>query len=205
MTRNYPFRMNDEKDFLKEKQTFANIMDESCALFGANLIYISSVNNELDNVFGEYLGKLITEGIHMHLLVDQIEEDFWPEQSLLYTKFGIQPNQGAATWHGTIQYFVEHGISPKIHDLIYYGKLNQMFEVSHVSDLHEFRYQLDSVLYDYDHVKIDSGVTNAAIKSLEDIDDKDKLEQGDAIGIEEATKYVDPVIDISDTDGLFGD
>lgn len=205
MTRNYPFRMNDEQGFLHEKQTFANILDESCALFGADLIWISSTLNELDNVFGEYLGKLINEGVHIHLLVEQIEEDFWPEQSLLYTKFGIQPNQGSATWHGSIQYFTEHGIEPKVQDLIYYKKLNHMFEVTHISDQHEFYWTINSVLYDYDHTKLSDDVSNEAIRSLEDIDDKDKLEQGDAIGIDEATKYVDPVIDTTDTDGLFGD
>lgn len=201
----YPFLMNDEFDFEHEKKTWNNIMDEGTYLYGAECLWIRQELNVPDNMFGDFLGKLIKEGVPIRLIIDQIEEDFYPESSLMYSKFGIEPNIGSATFHASVNYFENFAIEPRPQDLIFYKKVNKIFEVTHVTLLDGFKYQIDSVLYDYDHTKIDDGVTDEDILSLETLDDKDKIQTGDKTNIAEQTQEdTSPVLDVTDKDGIFG-
>ena len=198
--RGKPFAFNNETGFENEKATFQSILDESCALYGPELIWIDQTLNEIDDTFGEFLGKMLTKGISIRLLSEQIETDYYPEDGALFTKFGFEPNIGEATFYGSPQYFLEHGITPKQQDLIYYKKVKKMFEVTHIELLDNFKYRIDCVLYNYDHTKLDDTVEDEDILSLPDLDDKEKAAENDSIAAQESTENI---INDNETDGIF--
>ena len=201
MAKDYPFLFNDPVSFENEKQTFSNLMDETVYLHGAECKYISISLNHIDNVFGEFNGKRIEDGIPIRLHVEQIDTDFYDESGGLYEKFGFLPNVGEATFNATINYFNEHGIDPKPQDLILYSKVNKMFEVTKVTELDGFKFELKAVLYDHDHREVADDVEDEHITALETLDDKDKANYNDPIDQQERDENV---IDDSETDPRFG-
>lgn len=196
----HPFFFNNETGFEREKQLFANIMDETIFLHGAECIWVSVSLNQLDDTFGEFLGKLITEGTPIRLHVDQIDTDFYPEDGGLHDKFGFTPQIGEASFNATVQYFTHHEITPKAQDLILYKKVNKIFEVTHVQLLDGFKYKISAVLYDYDHTKVDKDVTDAEIASLSDLADKDKILENDTI---RAQEVLEKIVNSTEKDGIF--
>lgn len=201
MPRDYPFFFNDPLGFENEKQTFSDLNDEATYLHGNECLYISTSLNAIDNVFGEFMGKRIEDGIPIRLHIEQMESDFYDESSGLYEKFGFLPNVGEATFNATINYFNEHGINPKPQDLIVYSKVDKMFEVTKVTKLDGFKFELKAVLYDHDHREVADDVTDEHITALETLDDKDKANYNDPIDQQERDENI---IDSSETDPRFG-
>lgn len=198
---NKPFFFNNESIHALEKQTFANIMDEAVFLHGSECIWIDQTLAQREDIFGEFLGKKINEGTPIRLVLDQVDTDLYPEDTMTHGRYGIELNIGEATWHATVQYFTDHGISPRPQDLIYYKKIAKMFEVTHIQLLDDYKYVVNSILYNYDHTPVDPAVTDEDILDLPNLDDRDKAETGDRIATAETT---DDVIDGSKTDGIFG-
>lgn len=197
---NYPFFMNNETGFENERKTISGLMDEGVYLHGAECVYYDMTLAQPDEVFGEYLGKKFSLGTPIRLLIDQIEDDFFPEDGFMHAKFGMEFQMGEATFRATIDYFKQHGLNPKPQDVILYKKVHKLFEITHITLINDFNYQIDAVLYNYDHVEIDDTVQEADLITLKDIND------------EEVTKIIEPmeaqedsenVIDEGLGDGLF--
>lgn len=201
MRTDYPFFMNFESGFEREKETFASIFDEVGFLYGAEITYINTTLAQLDPGFGEYLGKMITEGTQMRLFFTEIEEDFYNQDSSIYSKFGFVPEIGEATVWGTFSYFSQNKIIPKVQDIIYYPKTRKMFEVSHVNKWHNFYYKLDLIHYTYDHSKVSPSVTDPNIQSLTKLDDLGKKLINDALESNEDAQNIVP--DADNNDGLY--
>lgn len=196
----HPFFLNDESGFQGERETIQSIYDEANWLHGSECIYIPHEMSGLDEVFGEYLQKLIVEGIEVRMIVDEYEEDFFNEDNSMYSKFGFVPDVGTSTFHGSKNYLDHFNINPQVQDLIYYKKVKKLFEISHVQLLDDYRYKISATLYNYDHTKIDDSVTNSDILSLDDLADQEQININDKI--EEQVETED-IIDDDLNDGLF--
>jgi hypothetical protein len=197
---NKPFFFNDESIHAIEKQTFANIMDEAVFLHGSECIWIKQTLGQREDIFGEFLGKKINEGIPIRLVLDQVDTDLYPEDTMSVGRYGLELNIGEATWHGSVQYFTDHGITPGQQDLIYYKKIAKLFEVTHIQLLDDYKYVVNSILYNYSHEPVASDVTDEDILSLPDLDDKDKAATGDRIAQVEED---DNVLNTDESDGIF--
>lgn len=184
----YPFLFNDSETLSMENRTWSNQLDEACMLFGANLKYIDVTHAVQDNIFGEALSKTLERGIPIRLIVENIEADFFPEESGIFSKFGYTPQLDVATFFGSTRFFDEHNIVPQENDLIYYEKTKKMFEIVGVTLLDDYKYRVDTRLYNYNHDDIADDVTDISILNLEDIND------------DEVVKIIEPITDQNESD-----
>lgn len=181
----YEFRLNNE-DYAEfnEKGLFNQQLDEGCDLFGADCSYITQDQRVPDDIFGEYLGKILKDSRQINLLCDQFEQDFQSEDGALFSKFGPQLNFSEATFWCSEDYLTEHGITPQVSDLIYYKKINTTFEILKITNQDRFKIKFDCNLYEYDNIKIDPDtITDQPILDLTNINDT------------EVTKIIQPIKD----------
>lgn len=195
------FKFNDTSILAAEKEYFSDQLDEACLLYGPVLKYIDITHAQPDYVFGEYLANTIEEGESLQLMCEQIDDEFYPEDSGIFGKFGYTPQLDTATFFGSTNYFEHLSIVPQEDDLIYYAKIDKIFEIVKVTLLDDYKYKIDSRLYNYDHMEVSDDVTDQPILDIEDIND------------DEVTKIVTPIttqietediIDDDDSDGLYG-
>ena len=176
-------------------------MDEAIWLHGAEVVWISQTLGLQEPIFGEFLGKKIEEGIAFRLWPEEIEEDFYNEDGALFSKFGITPEIGSATWWATCNYFDYFNIVPKEQDRIYYKKTTKLFEVRKVTLFDGFKLKIHSGLYNYDHTELSEDITDTDLLSLKSLDDLDKLLNNDEV---QAVEDDDDVVDEIVKDGIFG-
>ncbi len=169
----YPFRFNDSNVWEIERETFMNQMDETCNLFGAECVYMPLTKEELDPFFGEYLAKRIERGTPLRLICDQIEDDFYDESSGMFSKFGYSPNLDVATFWGSMNYWDAHSIIPTEQDIIFYKKIDKMFEINKVTVIKGYQYRVDCKLFDYSHEEVADDVMEASILDLENLGDRE--------------------------------
>lgn len=195
------FAFNDIDTLNLEKETFSNQLTEACLLFGVQLKYIDVTHAEPDYIFGEHLANTLERGVPLRLISENVEEDYYPEDGGLFSKFGYTTQLDVATFWGSTNYFEELGITPQEDDILYYEKTKKMFEITHVTLIDDFKYKIDTRLFNYSHEEVADDVTEPSILNLEDIND------------EEVTKINTPItnqndeddfIDEGDGDGLFG-
>ena len=170
-----PFRFNKEASFEFGKNGLWNQqLDESCELFGAEVVYIKTEHYQPDEVFGEYLGNVLRNGTTIFLLCDQFEDDFQNEDTALNSKFGFQLTFAEATFWASQNYFEKHGITPEQTDLVYYKNVDKIFEVNKTTLTNDFKIKLDCSLYDYDNISIDEAtIDEPAVTELEFINDEE--------------------------------
>ena len=196
-----PFRFNDEDYIVSERQTWSDQLDETGLLYGPELKYIDLTHAQPDYIFGEYLANTIERGIPLQLICEQIEDDFYPEESGLFSKFGYTPQLDEAIFYGSVNYFDYLNITPQEDDLIYYKKTKKIFEITKVTLLDDWKYKIDSKLYNYDHMEVSDDVTDQPILNLEDINDEEVIKIIEPITDQNET---DDVVDDSVDDGLYG-
>lgn len=200
MRTDYPWFFNNETGFENEKKTFSNIMDEAIWLHGAEIIWISQTLGFEEPIMGDFLGKKIEEGVPIRLWPEEIEEDFYNEDGALFTKFGITPEIGSATWWATCNYMDFFNIAPKEQDLIYYKKTTKLFEVRKVTLVDGFKLKIHSGLYNYDHTELSDDITDTDLLTLKTLDDLDKQLGNEEIqAIEDRDNVLDEAVD----DGIF--
>ena len=61
--------------------------------------------HQIDHIFGESLGKLITQGTEMKLICENLETDFYPEDNAMFGKFQLIPNIEDAIFLGKYDLF----------------------------------------------------------------------------------------------------
>jgi len=172
-----PFRFNNADYFeFDELGLFQSQLDEGTELFGVSVVYIKVDHEQPDEIFAEYLGEKMSEGTEIYLILDQIDEDFQTEDAMMHSKFGIQFNFGECTFWASKEYFQSYGITPQAGDLIYYKKIEKLFEISKTTEQHKFKVRLDCDLYNYDHIEIDEDMIDeekiAALEDISDIEDE---------------------------------
>ena len=168
-----PYRFNNE-DYAEfdEKGLFNSLMDEGTELYGVGVVYIEVKHDQPDEIFAEYFGEKMENGTQMYLILDQVDDDFQTEDAMMNSKFDIQFNFGECTFWATKSYFESYNIIPSAGDLIYYKKIEKLFEIAKITEQHKFKYRLDCELYSYDHIEIDEdAVDEELVNALEDIND----------------------------------
>ncbi len=173
MKTEYPFSFNHEEGWEVERETFIAQQDEATMLFGANCVYLPVSKDEIDPFFGEYLAKRIERGTPIKLVVDNIEEDFYPEDSGMFSKFGYSPQLDVATFWATKNYWDFHSIVPTEDNLILYKKIDKLFEIHKVTLIHGYQYRVDCRLFNYTHEDVADDVIEPAILDLETLADEE--------------------------------
>lgn len=198
----FPFKFNNEEMFVGEREVYIDQFSECCSLFGASCVYMPVTKSEVDMIFGEYLGKKILKGTPINLIIDEIEEDFYPEDSSTFSQFGYVPNLDVATFRAPKIYWEFHNIVPVVEDLILYKKVDKIFEIHAVTDINDIEWKVQCRLFNYSHEEISDLVTQPEILNIEDIADLEAIKINDQITdqVEE-----EDIIDDSDSgDGLYG-
>jgi len=175
---NPPFSLNQDTYEYDADGLFNQQLDEGIQLFGAKVAWITQEQRVPDNIFGEHLGKILKNSVDCQLICDQFEEDFQNEDTALHSKFGFTLNFTEATFFGSNSYMLDVGVKPQLSDLIYYKKLNLIFEVMKITEQDNFRLRFDCELYNYDNIKIDDLTIdipeiNALDNTIENINDKE--------------------------------
>ena len=186
---------------LNERITWANQLDEVSALFGANFIYLDVNLGNVDEIFGEHLQKVISSGTNINLWIEEFDQDTYPEDNGMYSKFGFVPNLDNITVYATPDYFVQHGITIQQQDLLYYVKTKKIWEINHITELDEYKIKLDLGLYSYDHTKIDTDtITETDILELENYAAEELTKISTPI---ETAVEDDEILDTDNSDGLY--
>jgi hypothetical protein len=194
-----PFQFSNPNSFEGERQTFSNQLTEACLLYGVDVKYIDVSHNNVDNVFGEHLHHKLERGIPLRLITDQSEEDFYVEDTGMFSKFGYSPQLDTATFWGSVDYFKYLDILPQEDDLLYYPKVDKVFEITNITLLQDFKYKIDCKLYNYSHEEIADDVTDQPILNLEDINDTEVIKINTSL----TNQVDDDYIDDSSQDGLY--
>jgi len=176
-------------------------LDEVSSLFGAAFIYLDVDLGTPDEIFGEYLQKVISKGTSINLWIEEFDDDTYPEDNGMYSKFGFAPNLDNITVYATPDYFIQHGINVAEQDLLYYVKTKKIWEINHVTEIDAYKIKLDLGLYNFDHTKVDvDAIDNSDILELENI----ATEETVIINTPIETEVIDDeILDSDNSDDLY--
>lgn len=190
-----PFRFNENYDTSEagEANTYNNIFAEAVYLYGVDVVYIERTLNTPEQIFGEYLGAVLTQGTPMRLYNEELTQGGWGGGGDMYAKFGLQVTD-ESTFYGPKIIFDQAKLNtdpatstdqpfipfyPKQNDLIYFVKGKKLFEINHIENeaqpgMYIFgnknSYVFKCKLYTYDHsaVKVDASLP-AEIQALDNV------------------------------------
>lgn len=177
---------------IKENSFFTKIVSEACQVYGDDIKYIVVKNSAEEQIFGEYLNKLMDNATDLVLFMEQVDD--WGGDGATFSKFGLQFND-SCTLYGTKTYFEENNILPKPGDLVFIPKTDKLFQIEDVSDDRggsfyplggHMSYKIECSLFSMETEEFDTGI--------EEIDSLNLL--GDEVVEEENEKIEEQIINM---------
>lgn len=126
----HPFRFNNEDDSV-DIQLFKDIYEEGVYLYGSDIVYIRTTNDQLEPIFGEHLAKRLESGTPLRAFIEQTEG--WEGLGDTFSKYGLR-NSDDFTMHMAKVTFEDLGWVPKVGDVIYHVTAKRLWEVEWIKD-----------------------------------------------------------------------
>jgi hypothetical protein len=136
--------------------------------------------NKEETTFGEYLSATYERGYPMRMFIEEVQA--WSGNGDMYSKFGLQVTDECTLWC-TKSFFTQQtsGVYPKQGDLVYVGKSQKLFQISHIEDEiqpsfyllgNRSGFKIQCKLFAYNHEEISqstSGGIPSAVQALDNL------------------------------------